>query len=553
MAKHILHTTIQVRRGTTAEWDAVKTTAVPAAGEPCLNTETHVVVYGDGTSTYEQLIKQYEEDNKLSDLLNPEESGGSGLETTPDGKLSLEGLTDAPANSAPFTDGEGNITWKELYSKDEIDDKLTQAFKYQGTVADKSELEAKQGTAQNGDVWYQEDEDEFYIWNGIKFESFGSLTNFASASQVEDLENRVQTLENKETEIESKTIEIIKLAGTPLEVSPDDHSVDIPIATAEKVGIVKSTDVINGVAVAEDGTMSVNQLDVKKLTQLIGDELILDGGQAGENLLVSSADVDNIMDDMFDGLNTALSADHLSFTKCANGTVFGTVAADAGEATVDSIVTSVANVITAKLQSLSDKVEKLTAGSVDLPISESNNLLKLYAFVKAAFGDTVHRSTKLTELVGKSITIKFTTKESKEFDRTISFIGGAVGEKAMTVRAQGDTIADELKGSDLMGTDFAIKFNGALGKATGSVKKVSTLSLFPGVTDGHYIAFQMTGQYPGKELKLVSSSEEEKTVSADDRDFVIRVDKYKSLKKNVKVKADGIVVVEIDVTGVTLK
>lgn len=548
MARHILHTTIQVRRGTTAEWDAVKTTAVPAAGEPCLNTENHVIVYGDGVSTYEELLKKYEEEKKLATLLNSQ----GGLEQTDQG-LALKGLQNAPANSAPFTDGSGNIEWKETYSKEEIDEKITSFFKYKGTVPDKFTLLTKMLEAQNGDVWYQKDEDEFYIWNGKEFESFGTaLSGVVSEEEFNALKQQVEELKQKEDEVEKKTIEIVKMAGEALEVSPDDHSVDIPIATAEKVGVVKSSDAINGVAVTEDGTMSVNKLDVKQLTQLVGDELILDGGQAGENLLVAAADLDNIVDDMFEGLNTTLAENHLSFTKCANDTVFCTVAADAGEETVESLVTPAAGAITSKLQSLGDKITKLTANSTDLLISDANNLLKLYAFVKAAFNDQVHRSTKLTELVGKSITIKFTTVESKEYDRTISFVGGSVGDEAMTVRAQGDTIADELKGSDLMGTDFTIKFNGALGKAKGSVKKVNTISLFRGVTDGHYIAFQMTDQYPGKELKLVSSSEEEKTVAAEDRDFVIRVDKYKSLNKNIKIKADGIVVIEIDVSGVTL-
>ena len=50
------------------------------------------------------------------------------------------------------------------------------------------------------------------------------------------------------------------------------------IATDELAGIVKSTDDENGVSVAEDGTMSVNAINVNKLVQTTGDTLVLYGG-----------------------------------------------------------------------------------------------------------------------------------------------------------------------------------------------------------------------------------------------------------------------------------
>lgn len=59
MAETVLKTIIQVRRDTAANWETNKT-IVPAAGEPCLNLDTGVVVYGNGTDTYETLVAAYE-------------------------------------------------------------------------------------------------------------------------------------------------------------------------------------------------------------------------------------------------------------------------------------------------------------------------------------------------------------------------------------------------------------------------------------------------------------------------------------------------------------
>lgn len=54
MADKVLKTVIQIRRDTTANWSANKD-FVPKAGEPCLDTDTGIVKYGDGTTTYENL------------------------------------------------------------------------------------------------------------------------------------------------------------------------------------------------------------------------------------------------------------------------------------------------------------------------------------------------------------------------------------------------------------------------------------------------------------------------------------------------------------------
>lgn len=54
MADKVLKTVIQVRRDTAANWELNKAT-VPAAGEPCFETDTGILKMGDGVTAYESL------------------------------------------------------------------------------------------------------------------------------------------------------------------------------------------------------------------------------------------------------------------------------------------------------------------------------------------------------------------------------------------------------------------------------------------------------------------------------------------------------------------
>ena len=84
---------------------------------------------------------------------------------------------------------------------------------------------------------------------------------------------------------DANVIEAVKLNGVALQVAAD-KSVDIiiPIATAEAAGTVKSSTGENKVAVAADGTMEVNSLNVNKLVQTPGEELILNGGSSAGSI-----------------------------------------------------------------------------------------------------------------------------------------------------------------------------------------------------------------------------------------------------------------------------
>lgn len=76
----------------------------------------------------------------------------------------------------------------------------------------------------------------------------------------------------------AEKIKSITVGTTPLQIS--NGAVTIPIATAEALGVVKSTTSENGVSITGDGTMIVNNINIEKITQTLGTELILNGGDA---------------------------------------------------------------------------------------------------------------------------------------------------------------------------------------------------------------------------------------------------------------------------------
>ena len=78
-------------------------------------------------------------------------------------------------------------------------------------------------------------------------------------------------------------IEGIKFNGAMVAVGEDkvaDITYALPIADADTIGGVKSSDAENKVSVAADGVMEVNSVNVNKLVQTDGEYLVLNGGVA---------------------------------------------------------------------------------------------------------------------------------------------------------------------------------------------------------------------------------------------------------------------------------
>lgn len=89
-----------------------------------------------------------------------------------------------------------------------------------------------------------------------------------------------EKLEGLHADGEANILEAIQMNGVALGIT--EKAVNIPAATASALGVVKGSASENGVAIADDGTMSVHSVNIDKVVQTEGETLILDGGSSAE-------------------------------------------------------------------------------------------------------------------------------------------------------------------------------------------------------------------------------------------------------------------------------
>ena len=77
---------------------------------------------------------------------------------------------------------------------------------------------------------------------------------------------------------QANVIEKIQVNGTEIAIS--EKTVNIPLATAARAGLIISSDAENAISVSDTGVATVNNINVNKLVQTAGDDLILNGGNA---------------------------------------------------------------------------------------------------------------------------------------------------------------------------------------------------------------------------------------------------------------------------------
>lgn len=77
---------------------------------------------------------------------------------------------------------------------------------------------------------------------------------------------------------QANVIEKIQVNGTEIAIS--EKTVNIPLATAARAGLIISSDDENAISVSNTGIATVNNININKLVQTAGDELILNGGNA---------------------------------------------------------------------------------------------------------------------------------------------------------------------------------------------------------------------------------------------------------------------------------
>lgn len=76
----------------------------------------------------------------------------------------------------------------------------------------------------------------------------------------------------------SSTVLEVDLNGDP--VSCEKHKVNIPLATKDTVGLVRSSDSVDSIRVNDDGTMSLNHISADKLVSSKDVTLVIRGGSA---------------------------------------------------------------------------------------------------------------------------------------------------------------------------------------------------------------------------------------------------------------------------------
>lgn len=105
--------------------------------------------------------------------------------------------------------------------------------------------------------------------------------------RVDAAEGKITTLEEKVVNVESNAqaniLEGIKLGTNETVITLAEKIATIPVATEAEFGVVKSSNAENNIAVAADGSMSVNSVNVDKLVQTGNSWLVLNGGSSNIN------------------------------------------------------------------------------------------------------------------------------------------------------------------------------------------------------------------------------------------------------------------------------
>lgn len=185
---------------------------------------------------------------------------------------------------------------ENVYTKEEVNGLVSGVYHYKGTVTTYSELPTEGQVI--GDVYNIEqgslvnniNAGDNVAWNGTGWDVLAGVVDLSAYALKTDVvakeegkrlitDAEGEKLANIEDNAEANLIEVIKLNDVALEIT--EKSVNIPIAS-DSLGIVKSSNEENGIAVDGAGAMSVNSLNVNKLVQSEGEELVFYCGSASD-------------------------------------------------------------------------------------------------------------------------------------------------------------------------------------------------------------------------------------------------------------------------------
>ena len=367
-----MKTVFQFRRDTSANWAAVKDTVVPAAGEPCFETDTGVFKIGDGKKTY----------GELEEIGGVKVSADGKSLVFEDGVFKLAGFEAADVGAQPRKKSDGTIEWivpstetvdglKTAVAGLQSDVKTIQEIvtpsgegattllsrvegletKINGTGEDTvdAKIDAKikafaEATSSDGKVNTLMELIQYVETHGAEAAALSAnirkLEELVGNTSVDDrilaaIEGKVDkedgmglssndftdSLLNKLKSIEENAqvnaIEKIVVGGSVLDII--DKTIDIPVAGLDCVGVVKSSTGANKVNISNDGEMSVNKISIHSVFVPIGDDLILDGGCAYKDTPVYPTRIGNIgYESIADAVNCADNGDVITMQEDVN-------------------------------------------------------------------------------------------------------------------------------------------------------------------------------------------------------------------------------------------
>lgn len=290
MANQIMKLVIQFRRDLAANWELHKD-VVPAAGEPCFETDTGVLKIGDGVRTYGEL--------KAIGGANLDADGKSIVIT--DGMFKLAGFDAAEVGAQPRKNADGNIEWI-VPSTETVEGLQATVAGLQSDIKTIQEIVAPSGEGKQPlldrvqtleEQLFGTGEDSIDKRIDAKINEFAAkVTDDGTINTIQELVNyvaehggEVATMAADITELKSfvgtksvydQITEAISGSGHITEITVNGTVLDV---IDGKVNITipefKGSDEI---VVAQDGTLSIGTITFDKIVQREDSTLVLDGG-----------------------------------------------------------------------------------------------------------------------------------------------------------------------------------------------------------------------------------------------------------------------------------
>ena len=370
----IVKTRIQFRRDTAANWLLYKD-VVPYDGEPCFEIDTGVFKIGDGITTYENLEpvggvvlsadgKSVVLEDGVFKLVGfdaaevgaqPRKNADGNIEWVVPSTETVDGLKSTVAGLqsdvktlqelvGSGAEGEGTLLTRieaieDDYlvkaDKTELQDQIITNANAIKTLMDG--IDPKKVDGVKDLISYVEEhgaevsgmkEDITSLRDLVGNTSVQDQIEAATASKVDKVEGMglssndftdslLGKLKGIEDGAQINAIEKISIGGSILDVV--DKAVNIPVASLDRAGVVKSATGANKVNISNDGVMSVNKVSVSSLFVPIGDELVLDGGSASKETPVYPTRIGDVgYDSIKDAVNCADNGDVITLQEDVN-------------------------------------------------------------------------------------------------------------------------------------------------------------------------------------------------------------------------------------------